>query len=114
MGTVEPSHPAYAAASSTSTSTATGVNYFKAGEDPPLKDDSEYPEWLWSIADPPPSLFTLERKYPEDETVKDENFTDVRLLLLVAAVNTPLRDRRCSHWHASLPAIGCLGRTQHP
>ncbi|CAL5225374.1 g8179 [Coccomyxa viridis] len=69
------------AASSTSTSTATGVNYFKTGEDPPLKEDSEYPEWLWSIADPPSSLFTLERKYSEDETVNDDNFTDMKRLV---------------------------------
>ena len=72
-----PSYTAYAGASTASDSTATGVNYFKTGEDPPLKEDSEYPQWLWSIADPPPSLFTLERKYPEDERVTDENFTDV-------------------------------------
>lgn len=71
----------HAAAATAANSTATGVNYFKAGEDPPLKEDSEYPDWLWNIADPPPSLFTLERKYPEDEPISDNNFTDVSPLL---------------------------------
>ena len=69
-----------------------------------MKEDSEYPEWLWSIADPPPSLFTLERKYPEDEQVNDDNFTDVGLLLLVAAVNALSKDRPCPHWHACIGA----------
>ncbi|VDI39858.1 large ribosomal subunit protein mL54-like [Mytilus galloprovincialis] len=26
-----------------------GANYFKEGEDPPIKPDSEYPEWLFSL-----------------------------------------------------------------
>ena len=72
-----------AAASSASSSTAAGVNYFKAGEDPPLKEDSKYPKWLWGVADPPPSLFTLERKYPEDEPITDDNFTDVSSMLVL-------------------------------
>lgn len=67
-----------------------------------MKEDSEYPEWLWSIADPPPSLFTLERKYSEDETVNDDNFTDVGLLLLVAAVNIPSIDKPWSNWHVCI------------
>jgi hypothetical protein len=38
------------------------VNYFKKGEDPPLKDDSEYPDWLWTIHEPPPTLYSLQKK----------------------------------------------------
>lgn len=26
-----------------------GGNIYKEGEDPVLKDDSEYPEWLWTL-----------------------------------------------------------------
>ena len=26
-----------------------GVNIYKDGQDPPIKPDSEYPEWLWSL-----------------------------------------------------------------
>ncbi len=29
-----------------------GLNYFKTGEDPPIRDDSEYPAWLWDILQP--------------------------------------------------------------
>lgn len=35
----------------------------KGGTDPPLKPDEEYPEWLWELADPQPTLFELRRKY---------------------------------------------------
>ena len=38
------------------------MNYLKKGEDPPLEEDSKYPDWLWEIAEPPPTLFSLERK----------------------------------------------------
>ena len=29
-----------------------GLNYFKTGEDPPIRDSSEYPAWLWDILEP--------------------------------------------------------------
>ena len=31
----------------------------KTGEDPVLKTDDEYPEWLWKLTDPPADLSTL-------------------------------------------------------
>ena len=37
----------------------------KTGEDPVLKTDDEYPEWLWKLADPPADLSTLS---PDDKT----------------------------------------------
>ena len=77
---VNSSRPVGAGASTVSDTTATGVNYHKAGEDPPLKEDSAYPEWLWSIVEPPPSLFTLERKYPKEELINDDNFEEVGLV----------------------------------
>ena len=29
-----------------------GLNYFQSGEDPPIRDDSEYPDWLRNILEP--------------------------------------------------------------
>ena len=75
-----PNLPVIAGASGVSETTATGVNYFKTGEDPLLKADSEYPDWLWNIPEPPPSLFTLERKYSDDDALTDENYEDVSSL----------------------------------
>ena len=72
--------PVIAGASTVSETTATGVNYFKTGEDPPLKADSEYPDWLWTIPEPPLSLFTLERKYSDDDALTDGNYEDVSCL----------------------------------
>lgn len=28
-----------------------GANYFKTGEDPVIRAESEYPEWLWGLID---------------------------------------------------------------
>ena len=67
-------------ASSAPSTTATGVNYLKKGEDPPLKDDSEYPEWLWALAEPPPTLFSLQRKHGDDLVINEENEDEVGLL----------------------------------
>lgn len=30
-----------------------GANYFKTGEDPLIKPESEYPDWLWELDKPP-------------------------------------------------------------
>ena len=29
-------------------SVCVGLNYFKTGEEVPIKSDSEYPEWIWT------------------------------------------------------------------
>jgi large subunit ribosomal protein L54 len=47
--------------SSCDATVATGVNILKKGSDPPLKPDSEYPEWLWDLAKPPKTLSELRR-----------------------------------------------------
>lgn len=57
-------HPA--GAGSLSSTTATGVNYFKKGEDPPLKDDEEYPDWLWKVHEPSPTVYSLQKKAAGD------------------------------------------------
>ena len=30
-----------------------GANIYKTGSDPVLKEDAAYPDWLWSIGEPP-------------------------------------------------------------
>ncbi len=35
----------------------------KGEPDPELKPDSEYPDWLWTLLDPQPSIKELEEKY---------------------------------------------------
>jgi large subunit ribosomal protein L54 len=38
-----------------------GANYFKEGEDIKLKEDSEYPEWIWSLRlNYPPPIHELD------------------------------------------------------
>lgn len=39
-----------------------GANFLKEGSDPPVKDDSEYPDWLWKLLDKEPPLSELKRK----------------------------------------------------
>lgn len=41
-----------AAASVDLTRVCAGLNYFQTGEDPPIRDDSEYPDWLANIIEP--------------------------------------------------------------
>jgi large subunit ribosomal protein L54 len=43
----------------------TGVNIFTEGEDPELKPDDEYPDWLWDLAQPKPSVKQLKQKLEE-------------------------------------------------
>ncbi|KAK9810561.1 hypothetical protein WJX73_000799 [Symbiochloris irregularis] len=45
-----------------STETATGINILKAGSDPPLRPDSEYPEWVSRLAEPPITYAQLQRQ----------------------------------------------------
>jgi hypothetical protein len=58
---------------SLSRDTAAGVSYTKKGEDPLLKEDSEYADWLWEIKDPQPTLFRLQKQL-KDVEVNNENF----------------------------------------
>lgn len=44
---------------------ASGTNYFKTGEDALIKDDSHYPDWLWSIRLTDPRLEDMDPETPE-------------------------------------------------
>ena len=39
-----------------------GINIQKAGTDPPLKADSDYPEWVSQLSEPEPTLTELKRR----------------------------------------------------
>lgn len=66
---------------------ATGLNILKTGSDPQLKPDTEYPDWLWKLADVATTARELREKYDSDEglsvdeaqqLVKLENRTKIR------------------------------------
>jgi large subunit ribosomal protein L54 len=40
----------------------------KGENDPPLKPDSEYPEWLWKLLDPAPTASELQKRYESSES----------------------------------------------
>ena len=46
-----------------SSEVATGCALLKGEQDPLLKPDSEYPDWLWRLLDPRPSASELQRLY---------------------------------------------------
>uniref|UniRef100_A0A7S1DTT5 Large ribosomal subunit protein mL54 n=1 Tax=Hemiselmis andersenii TaxID=464988 RepID=A0A7S1DTT5_HEMAN len=43
-----------------------GVNFLKDGKDPVYKEESEYPEWLFKLLDPKPTLRELNIKFDEE------------------------------------------------
>jgi hypothetical protein len=43
----------------------TGLNIYKEGSDPQLDHPDSYPDWLWSLLEPEPSLSRLERRAQE-------------------------------------------------
>ncbi len=55
----------------------TGANYMKSGSDPPLKPDSEYPDWLWDITKPKEALFSLQRKLGPARDIKAVTLEEV-------------------------------------
>ena len=55
----------------------TGVNYVKAGSDPPLRPDSEYPDWLWDIMKPREALFSLQRKLGPERDISTISLEEV-------------------------------------
>lgn len=57
-----------------------GLNIYVNGEDPPIREDSEYPDWLWDIAAPVKSYKELSpdskmywRRFNK-QSARDKNF----------------------------------------
>ena len=46
--------------------TVRGLNIIQGGSDPGLRPDSEYPDWLWTVHEPLPSLGSLQTKVIEE------------------------------------------------
>ena len=55
-----------AAAANDLESVVRGLNILKDGQDPVVKPDSEYPDWVFELHKPLPSLEELSDKYKDD------------------------------------------------
>lgn len=44
-----------------------GLNIYKQGQDPVTGPDHAYPDWLFTMLQPQPTLRQLEQQYEEDE-----------------------------------------------
>eukprot|EP00249_Psilotum_nudum_P014535 c24870_g2_i1 orf=345-731(+) len=51
--------------------TVLGANINKDGVDPPVKPDSEYPDWLWCLLDKQVPLSELKRRNPETMPINE-------------------------------------------
>jgi large subunit ribosomal protein L54 len=54
------------AAEAPSSPVVIGLNLLKEGQDPELRPDSEYPEWVWTLHQERPSLQKLKTKHEDD------------------------------------------------
>jgi len=52
--------------------TVPGLNIRKGGEDPPIRADEEYPDWVWTLGDELPTLNQLQ-KIPAEERTDEQN-----------------------------------------
>jgi len=51
-----------------------GLNIMKEGADPAIRPDSEYPEWVWTLHKPLPTLEDLKVRYAaEPDAMSDED-----------------------------------------
>ncbi|GIL49489.1 hypothetical protein Vafri_5815 [Volvox africanus] len=55
-----------------STEVATGCGLMKNESDPPIRPDNEYPEWLFKLLEPRPTIKELEKMYQEGGLAVEE------------------------------------------
>ena len=58
--------PTRQAAEAPSSPVVVGLNILKDGQDPELRPDSEYPEWIWTLHQERPTLQALKTRHEED------------------------------------------------
>ena len=58
--------PARQAAEAPSSPVVIGLNILKEGQDPELRPDSEYPEWVWTLHQERPTLQALKTRHEDD------------------------------------------------
>lgn len=68
--------------SSCKAGTPLNLKIFKKGDEPVAKEDSEYPEWLWTMIDPKNNL----------DNIKNENFLRWRRIKLQKENNKIIRN----------------------
>ncbi len=66
-----------------SSEVATGCALLKGEQDPPLKPDSDYPDWLWRLLDPQLSASELQKAYESSEARGGLTMNQVQDLLFV-------------------------------
>ncbi len=54
--------------------TVRGINVLKAGEDPPILPDEQYPAWLWGLTDEGAGYLEMRKRFVADPSklTKDE------------------------------------------
>jgi|EP00908_Phaeocystis_cordata_P000467 hypothetical protein len=62
----EAAKPARRAADASTSSTVAGLNILKDGQEVELKPDEEYPEWVWKLHEPRPTLQQLRARHEAD------------------------------------------------
>lgn len=83
-----------------------GANYMKAGSDPPLRPDSEYPDWLWDIMKPREALFSLQRKLGPERDIETITLEEV----CTAVGQRPRHADSLDSWqHEQRPEPNCTG-----
>lgn len=89
-----------------SSEVATGCALLKGENDPPLKSDNEYPDWLWRLLDPRPTASELQKLYEGQqgltiEQVRMQCLTCVERLdsfnvVLAAPTTVPAEKQGCN------------------
>ena len=86
------------------TETAVGINIQKAGADPPLKPDEEYPVWVGQLTEPAITLLEINRR--RDARAEGEmTFEEVTVLVRCKASSSQLHQILLSRKRSGKPRV---------